>query len=84
MAEININVEIEDIAKPSENYFFSAAELNFLKGTKSVSSNYERVLLHRIFKKTQLFQRRNSTDFSRKSQNTSVDRGRYGKLQQNY
>ena len=38
-----------------DHFFFSRAELNYLKGEKSVNSNYERVLLHRIYKKLDCF-----------------------------
>ena len=36
-------------------FFFSRSELNYLKGEKTVNSNYERVLLHRIYKKLDCF-----------------------------
>ena len=42
---INLKREKHDL------FFFSRAELNYLKGEKSVNSNYESVLLHRIYKK---------------------------------
>lgn len=36
-------------------FFFSRAELSYLKDEKTVNSNYERVLLHRIYKKLDCF-----------------------------
>ena len=46
---INLKREKDD------RFFFSRAELNYLKGEKSVNSNYKRVLLHRIYKKLDCF-----------------------------
>ena len=46
---------IELLKERKDSYFFSNAELNYLKGTKTVNSNYERVLLHRIYKKLDCF-----------------------------
>ena len=45
----------EATEETNEIFLFSRAELEFLKGTKTVSPNYERVLLHRIFKKLDFF-----------------------------
>jgi hypothetical protein len=51
MTEIVLPARIDDITSEEDrNYFFSKAEFDFLRGMKSVSPNYERVLLHRIFK----------------------------------
>ncbi len=55
-----IELEPQYLARSDETgetneVLLSKAELEFLKGTKSVSSNYERVLLHRIFKKLDCF-----------------------------
>ena len=46
-----------DVATEETNEIFllSRAELEFLKGTKTVNPNYERVLLHRIHKKLDSF-----------------------------
>jgi hypothetical protein len=38
-----------------ETEMFSKAEMRFLEGPKTVNENYERVLLHRIFKKLDNF-----------------------------
>ena len=43
------------IREKHDLFFFSRAELNYLKGEKSVNSNYESVLLHRIYKKLDYF-----------------------------
>ena len=45
----------EATEETNEIFLLSRAELDFLKGTKKVSSNYERVLLHRINKKLAFF-----------------------------
>ena len=56
MTEIAIAVEENDITTEANQIcFFSKAEINFLRGMKAVSSNYERVLLHRIFRKLDCF-----------------------------
>ena len=56
MTEIAIAVEENDITTGANQIcFFSKAEINFLRGMKAVSSNYERVLLHRIFRKLDCF-----------------------------
>ena len=46
---------IELKREKTDLFFFSRSELNYLKGAKSVNSNYERVLLHRIYKKLDCF-----------------------------
>ena len=56
MTETIITTRIEGIIpEEDKNYFFSKAEIDFLKGIKAASSNYERVLLHRIFRKLDCF-----------------------------
>ena len=56
MPETIITTIIDDLkSEEDKNYFFSKAEIDFLKGMKAVSSNYERVLLHRIFRKLHCF-----------------------------
>ena len=56
MTEIVIATGNNDIIAETDRVcFFSKAEMDFLKGAKSASSNYERVLLHRIFKKLDCF-----------------------------
>jgi hypothetical protein len=56
MTETVIATRIDGVASEEDkNYFFSKAEFDFLKGMKVVSSNYERVLLHRIFRKLACF-----------------------------
>ena len=47
--------KLELSTEKREHFFFSKAELNYLKGTKPINSNYERVLLHRIYKKFDCF-----------------------------
>ena len=56
MTEIAIITKMEDLAKETDrNCLFSKAEIDFLKGMRAVNSNYERVLLHRIFRKLDCF-----------------------------
>ena len=56
MTEIAITTRKDDIATEAERtHFFSKAEIDFLKGMRAVNSNYERVLLHRIFRKLDCF-----------------------------
>ncbi len=56
MTETVITTRINGItSEEDKNYFFSKAEIDFLRGMKAVSSNYERVLLHRIFRKLDCF-----------------------------
>ena len=56
MTETVIITRINDIkSEEDKNCFFSRAEIDFLRGMKAVSSNYERVLLHRIFRKLDCF-----------------------------
>ena len=56
MTETAITTRIGGVtSEEDKNYFFSKAEIDFLKGMKAVSSNYERVLLHRIFRKLDYF-----------------------------
>jgi hypothetical protein len=45
----------EATEETNEIFLLSRAELEFLKGTKPVNPNYERVLFHRIFKKLNFF-----------------------------
>ena len=46
---------IELKREKTDLFFFSRTELKYLKGEKTVNSNYERVLLHRIYKKLDCF-----------------------------
>ena len=56
MTEIAITARTDDLTKEADrNCLFSRAEIDFLKGIKTVSSNYQRVLLHRIFRKLEFF-----------------------------
>ena len=59
MTEIELQqrhaVRSEETKTEANEALLSKAELEFLRGTKSVSSNYERVLFHRIFKKLVCF-----------------------------
>ena len=56
MTEIAIAVEENDITTGANQIcFFSKAEIDFLKGVRTVNSSYERVLLHRIFRKLDCF-----------------------------
>ena len=56
MTEMAIVLENNDLATEANRMcFFSSAEIGFLKGTKTVSSDYGRVLLHRILRKLDCF-----------------------------
>jgi hypothetical protein len=56
MTEIAITTRKDDITtEAARTHFFSKAEIDFLKGVKNASPNYERVLLHRIFAKLDCF-----------------------------
>ena len=49
---------IELLKERKDSYFFGNAELNYLKGDKPVNAKYERVLLHRVFKKLEYLEKR--------------------------
>jgi hypothetical protein len=56
MTGIAITTRKDDIATKAERtHFFSKAEIDFLKGVRTVSLDYERVLLYRIFRKLDCF-----------------------------
>ena len=56
MTEIEITAEKDGITTGADEIcLFSKAEMGFLKGTRAVNSSYERVLLHRIFRKLDCF-----------------------------